>query len=231
MAQDRVKIGDDIESTEQKFGEIISVSGEVFSTSHISGSIGLAYQADSVDKLPTFMDGSNLEDKSFSFYLSQDADKSYITIPGRDTSRNWGKLNTHKVVEEKYWALQLSNVKNGNKTIDATKYKAIIDSGASVIVGAKAIVDPLIKDLSVSPDCSNKTSLPEITFTIDDIEYPLTADEYILEVTDLGKTECVLGIKSWDFPKGMDYIIFGGAFMTKYPPTFSFNNNTVSFEV
>jgi len=51
------------------FGEVTSVSGVSFYASSMSGIIGLAYNSISVDKLDTFMDLSNLQDKSFSFYL------------------------------------------------------------------------------------------------------------------------------------------------------------------
>jgi hypothetical protein len=51
------------------FGEITHVSGISFDVSQMSGIIGLAYSSISVDGLDTFMDLSNLTDKSFSFYL------------------------------------------------------------------------------------------------------------------------------------------------------------------
>lgn len=51
----------------------------------MSGILGLAYDTISVDHLPTFIDSSNLTDKSFSFYLHENPDLSYMTIPGYDT--------------------------------------------------------------------------------------------------------------------------------------------------
>ena len=229
VGKDVAKIGDDI-TAEMGFGLIKSVSGASFLASQMSGILGLAYNTISVDHLDTFMDLSNLKDKSFTFYLHHNPDKSYMTVPGIDTS-NWGKVNTHKVVEEKYWALQLDHLKKGDKVIDASKYKGVIDSGTSLLVGPKAIVDPLIEGISVSSDCSNKSSLPEISFTFDGIEYPLTADDYVLQVTQLGKTECLLGIQSMAFPEGFNYFIVGDVFMRKYPSTFDLLKNTVSFTV
>jgi hypothetical protein len=67
-----------------KFGEITSVSGLAFYTSQLSGILGLAYDTISVNKLPTFLDSSNLDDKSFSFVLHLNPDKSYMTLPGYD---------------------------------------------------------------------------------------------------------------------------------------------------
>jgi hypothetical protein len=50
----------------------------------MSGILGLAYNSISVDNLDTFMDLSNLEDKSFSFYLKDTSAESYMVIPGMD---------------------------------------------------------------------------------------------------------------------------------------------------
>jgi hypothetical protein len=80
------------------FGEVTSVSGVSFYASSMSGIIGLAYNSISVDKLDTFMDLSNLQDKSFSFYLHDTQEESYMVIPGMD-SENYSKIDTHKVVE------------------------------------------------------------------------------------------------------------------------------------
>lgn len=66
-----------------------------------------------------------------------------MVIPGMD-SENWTAIDTHKVVEQKYWALELDSVAQGSKKIDASKYKAVIDSGTSLLVGPKELVDPLI---------------------------------------------------------------------------------------
>lgn len=145
----------------------------------MSGILGLAYNTISVDGLKTFMDQTTLEDKSFSFYLHSNPDESYMVMPGMD-SENYATVDTHKVVEEKYWSLQLDSVSQGTTDIPASEYKAVIDSGTSLLVGPKAIVDKLIEGISVKSDCSNIDSLPEIAFTIDGTKYPLSAKDYVL---------------------------------------------------
>lgn len=61
--------GTSVSVSQMGFGEITHVSGISFDVSQMSGIIGLAYSSISVDGLDTFMDLSNLTDKSFSFYL------------------------------------------------------------------------------------------------------------------------------------------------------------------
>jgi hypothetical protein len=224
VSRDVAKIGD-IEA-EMGFGEITKVSGMSFYVSQMSGILGLAYDTISVDGLKTFMDNADLTDKSFSFYLHSNPDKSYMVIPGMD-SENWSTIDTHKVVEQKYWALQLKTVAQGTKTIDASKYKAVIDSGTSLLVGPKDLVSPLIDGISVKSDCSNLDSLPDMTFTIDETPYTLTAKDYVLNV----QNQCLLGVQAMAFPAGFNYFILGDVFMRKYPSYFNLNDNSVSFQV
>ena len=228
VGKDVAKIGD-ISAT-MSFGEVTSASGTSFIASQMSGIMGLAYDTISVDGLKTWMDLNTLKDKSFSFYLHSNPTASYMVIPGMDTE-GYTTIESHKVVEEKYWALQLSSINQGKTVIDASKYKAVIDSGTSLLVGPKAIVDDLIKGISVNSNCSNLKDLPEIGFTIDKQYYPLAATDYVLQIEQLGQKQCLLGIQSMDFPAGFNYFIVGDVFMRKYPSYFNLNDNTVSFQV
>ena len=225
VSEDVATIGDGI-TANMGFGEVTSVSGISFIASQMSGILGLAYNTLSVDHLDTFMDLTNLTDKSFAFYLKDTSEESYMTIPGMD-SEGFDTIETHKVVEQKYWALQLNSVAQGTKKTDASKYKAVIDSGTSLLVGPKAIVDELISGISVKSDCSNLDSLPDLTFTIDSTDYTLKGSEYVLQV----QGECLMGIQSMAFPEGFNYFILGDVFMRKYPSYFNLNDNTVAFQV
>jgi len=229
VSKDVAMIGDDITAT-MSFGEVTSASGVSFIASQMSGILGLAYDTISVNQLPTFFDNADIEDKSFSFYLHDTADKSYMVIPGMD-SENYEAIDTHKVVEQKYWALKLDSVAQGDNKIDASDYKAVIDSGTSLLVGPKKIVDPLIKGIRVKKDCSNLDDLPTMTFTIDETAYELDAKDYVLQITQAGQTECMIGVQSMNFPEGFNYFILGDVFMIKYPSYFNLNDNTVSFQV
>jgi len=228
VSYDVAKIGD-VEST-MGLGEVTHVSGVSFYASQMSGILGLAYDSISVDGLNTWLTNSEMQDKSFSFYLKDDTEESYMVIPGMD-EENFSTIDTHKVVEEKYWALQLDSIAQGSKSIPASDYKAVIDSGTSLLVGPKAIVDPLIDGIKVRRTCAGVDKLPTLSFTIDGTEYPLTPEDYVLKITQDGTTECLLGIQSMDFPEGFNYFILGDVFMRKYPSYFNMNDNTVSFQV
>jgi len=210
----------------KKMGLITSASGKSFELSKMSGIIGLAYSSISVNALPTWMEVNSLAagSKSFTFYLNSNPTKSYMTFPAQHTSTS---LNTHSVIEQKYWALNLKNINNGTTDVATTGYKGVIDSGTSLLVGPKAIIDEVIAGITVKSDCSTLASLPTISFTIDDNVYPLAPTDYVLQV----EGECLMGIASMAFPKGFDYVIMGDVFMRKYPSTFDLDNNNVIFQV
>jgi cathepsin D len=79
----------------------------------------------------------------------------------------------------------------------------------------------LISGITVDSGCKNLDQLPEIGFTLDGQYYPLAPEDYVLKVTQLGQTECLLGIQSMDFPAGFNYVIMGDVFMRKYPSYFN----------
>lgn len=153
-----------------------------------------------------------------------------MVIPGMD-SENFATIDTHPVAQKAYWALKLNKVAQADKEVDASKYLAVIDSGTSLIVGPKEIVDPMIEGITVPQDCSGVDALPNISFTIDETKYELTSKDYVLQVTQGKQTECLLGVQSMKFPEGFNYIILGDVFMRKYPSYFNLNDNTVSFQV
>lgn len=229
VGEDIATIGDI--SAPMGFGEVMGVSGISFYASKMSGILGMAYDSISVDSLPTWLSSAAIKDKSFSMYLHSNPTKSYMVIPGMD-SENFSTMQTHKVVEEKYWALQFTSMQKGDeKPIDTTQYKAVIDSGTSLLVGPQALVNPLIQGIAVMGDCSNIDTLPTINLKIDQTDYPITSRDYVLMETSAGQSQCTMGIAAMPMPVGFNYFIFGDVFMRKYPAYFNRNDNTVSFQV
>jgi cathepsin D len=68
----------------------------------------------------------------------------------------------------------------GGQKVASSGYKAVIDSGTSLIIGPKSLIDPLIQGITVNQDCSGIDSLPDITFTIDNIDYDLSPKDYVV---------------------------------------------------
>jgi len=65
----------------------------------MDGILGLGYDSISVNGIPTWLTASDLEDKSFGFFLHNDYDgDSYMTVPGME-EEGLTKIATHNVVE------------------------------------------------------------------------------------------------------------------------------------
>jgi len=212
-----------------QFGEVKKVSGATFYISQMDGIIGLAYDSISVDSLPTFIESSDLTDKSFSFYLHDNPDASYMMIPGFETE-GFTKIAEHDVIEKTYWNVNLTGLSGPNGDVDTTGQKAAIDSGTSLIVGSSAIIDPLVEGITVNQDCSGIDELPSIFFKFDDTTYELTANDYVVRAgTSEANTQCLMGIMSMATPAGFDYVIVGDVFMRAYPTYFNRDTNSVTF--
>lgn len=117
----------------------------------------------------------------------------------------------------------------GKAAIDMSKYYAVIDSGTSIIVGPTKLVNELIDGIDVKKTCKGVEDLPNIIFTLDGIDYTLTPDDYVLKVTDMGITECMMGVMGSTFGPAFNYMILGDVFMRKYYTYFDKNNNRVGF--
>jgi len=196
----------------------------------MSGILGLAYRTISVDGLPTFVDSSDLTDHSFAFYLNLDPTASYMTIPGYDDSVMNGDFTYHNVAEQKYYSLTLNTMQQkGKKAIDMSGYYAVIDSGTSILVGPQHLVNELIDGITVKRTCKGIEDLPDVTFTIDNIDYVLTYKDYVLQVTEMGITECMMAIMGSAFPPSFNYFILGDVFMRKFYTFFDKENNRVGF--
>lgn len=178
-----------------KFGEITHVTGMAFYVSQLSGILGLAYDSISVNKLPTFLDTASMKDKSFALYLALNPKDSFMTIPGFDKDlMKEREFQYHSVVEKKYYSLNLKNVGQRDQRIDTSGFKAVIDSGTSAIIGPADMIAKFVEGIFVHSDCANLSELPDLIFTIDDIEYVLEPQDYVIKVSLLGQSQCVMGI-------------------------------------
>ena len=110
-----------------------------------------------------------------------------------------------------------------------SKYYAVIDSGTSIIMGPEELVNQLIDGIDVKATCRGIEDLPDITFTLDGRDYVLTYNDYVLKVTEMGITECVMAIMGSAFPSYFNYFILGDNFMRKYYSFFDKENNRVGF--
>ncbi len=70
----------------------------------------------------------------------------------------------YPLIAQNYWKIALDKVTLGENSV--TALSGVVDTGTSVIVGPKSLVEPLIKGLPANPDCATLNQYPNMTFTI-----------------------------------------------------------------
>jgi len=129
---------------------------------------------------------------------------------------------------EAWWVLKSSGLDFNGTHYDLDN--VIVDTGTSVLVGPTAVVAEITKGIPTAPDCSTISSLPNIDFKFGTDTYTLTPQDYILQVTELGQTECVLGIQGLDLPAQLGKaFILGDTFIHKFYTHFDMGNKRVGF--
>lgn len=104
-----------------------------------------------------------------------------------------------------YWAVTLQSVsKDGKVVAGCDKCIGVIDTGTSVIAGPPKDFQPIIDSLNITADCSNIHTLPPVSFKMADKEFELTAEDYVVRLSDgAGGEQCVLAMEAFDAGEGL----------------------------
>jgi len=233
MAKDNVIIGNSIKLQEQMFGEIVTLDHNILLKGHTSGVVGLAFPSTSVYNITIF--DSLIQKK---ILLKNIIAFDYTDIGGEISFGEFnrkafkGNLNQHKVIEKYFWTLSLNQVKIGSIELSScdNNCKVSIDTGTSSIIVPNEHYPQIISMIKVEKDCSNLSYLPSISFKIDEIEYVLTADDYVYKYfnTKTIKVNCALNIIPMDitYPKG-PYWVFGENFIKRYYTIFDRDTDSI----
>lgn len=239
VSQDTMRIGD-LEIKHQDFAEATSEPGLTFAFAKFDGILGLAYNTISVNGIvPPFynmIDQGLLDEPVFGFYLgSSEQDGGEAIFGGVDDSHYSGKIVYAPVRRKGYWETELNKIRLGEDDMELDNTGAAIDTGTSLIALPSDISEIINKEIGATKgwqgtytvDCAKIPSMPDLTLTIDNKDYTLSASDYILQT---GENSCLSAFTGLDIPPPMGPIwIVGDVFLRKYYTVYDLGRNAVGF--
>uniref|UniRef100_A0A224XQ23 Putative cathepsin d n=1 Tax=Panstrongylus lignarius TaxID=156445 RepID=A0A224XQ23_9HEMI len=245
MSSDVLQIGE-LKLKNQLFGEALRVSDSPFAAAKADGILGLAFPSIAKDHaVPPFynMIKQGLLDKpEFSFYLNRNLDEEVggeIIFGGADEKLyNKESLTTVPLTSASYWMFNMDGVSTSSEdgqTWCKNGCAGIADTGTSFIVGPSEDVEEIMDLVGAETyqgigfvPCDKLDKLPNITFHISGNGYTLSAEDYIIKVTQAGETACVVGFAT--MPRApQPFWILGDVFLGKVYTIFNVKDKTVSF--
>uniref|UniRef100_A0A8C3P942 Peptidase A1 domain-containing protein n=1 Tax=Chrysemys picta bellii TaxID=8478 RepID=A0A8C3P942_CHRPI len=230
LGYDTVQVGG-IVDTNQIFGLSETEPGSFLYYSPFDGILGLAFPSiASSGATPVFdnmMNEGLVSQDLFSVYLSSDDQSgSFVMFGGIDSSYYSGNLNWIPLSAETYWQITMDSITMNGETIACSGgCQAIIDTGTSLLAGPSTGISNIesyigASDGTVRISCSAMSSLPNIVFNINGIEFPVPASAYI--------TDLVYGCRYIDVPTSSGELwILGDIFIRQYYVVFDRSNNQV----
>nr|AAQ75735.1 pregnancy-associated glycoprotein 8 [Sus scrofa] len=191
LGQDTVRIGQ-LTSTGQAFGLSKEETGKAFEHAIFDGILGLAYPSIAIKGTTTVIDNLKKQDQIsepvFAFYLSSDKEEgSVVMFGGVDKKYYKGDLKWVPLTQTSYWQIALDRITCRGRVIGCPRgCQAIVDTGTSMLHGpskAVAKIHSLINAKHFEKEyvvpCNARKALPDIVFTINNVDYPVPAQAYI----------------------------------------------------
>lgn len=240
LGTDAVSIGP-IAVKHQTFGLIEKEEGSIFMSGKFDGILGLSFPALSAAKghkplMDEIIAQKRLFTNAFSFYYSDRVNEHSVVVFGEpDPNRYVGRMLWVPVTRELYWEVRMNDILVGHKSISVcsknSPCRAVLDTGTSFMTGPSEDIAKLIAKLPlVKSDCSNRKSMPTISFNLGRYTFDLEPEFYVRK--NLRHDFCHLAFVALDVPAPRGPLwIFGDVFMRKYFTTFDRDNKRLGFAV
>ncbi|CAG9326837.1 unnamed protein product [Blepharisma stoltei] len=217
------------------FGEMTSLQGSTWVSSKPDGILGMAWPAISEDGLePAFMylaQQNLVSSNSFAFYLTKTAGQSgsVLTLGGYNSALTKGDWNYIPLYKQEWWLIQMGSISVGGKTISGSGFKAILDTGTSLLVGSPSIVNQILALIpSVAQDCSNLAKLPTVNIVLGGVTYAMPPSAYVWQIPNGSANQCINGWQADDLGSELaNTVILGDLFIRTYYTLFDMGGSRI----
>ena len=236
MSTDTLRIGG-LEIKNQSFSESVKEPGIAFVFGKFDGIMGLGFDRISVNgAVPPFYNMINqkmLDEPLFTFKMGFAPEGGELTFGYINPAHYTGEIKWAPVTRAAYWEVEMNSVSICGSKLELSSKSAAIDSGSSLLVMPVAEAEAINKLIGAtqtlgkySVDCATIPDLPEIVVEINGVNYPLSAEDYILNAQGI----CLSGIMGMSFPPSMGSIwIIGDVFLRRYFTVYDLGNKRVGF--
>ncbi|XP_056603700.1 nothepsin [Triplophysa dalaica] len=248
MAREQLKVGS-VTVQNQVFGEGVYEPGFAFVMAQFDGVLGLGYpQLAEELGLPVFdsmISQKSLDEPVFSFYLKSNGSGfgGEVLFGGVDETLFVPPVNWVPVSQKGYWQFRIDGVKVQGAVgfCHHTPHgcQAIADTGTSLIAGPSKDILILQQFIGATPtaigeyllDCTQISSLPVVSFLINQVEYSLTGDQYVRREILNNKEICFSGFQAIDMPMSPygPLWILGDVFLSQFYSIYDRGHNRVGF--
>ena len=247
LSVDDVNIGG-LNIKNQKFAEITTEKGLSWVAAKFDGILGFAFKSISVDNVTpvwyNLLTQNLVSQPVFGVWLSNNPrgqNGGELLLGGVNNKRYTGSFTFANLTSDTYWQFNVSDFKLSQSTLNwctGGPCQAICDTGTSLIAGPAAKINALNQKLgavivngeAVFPSCNVTSSLPDVQIVISGTTFNLTPKQYVLEVSELGKTTCLSGFAGIQLPPNIDNLfILGDVFIRSFYTQFDYGNKRVGW--
>lgn len=239
-----------VDIVDQIFAEIVQEPSVSFAAGKFDGILGMGYPTIAVnDVTPVFqmmVAQGHVEQQVFSFWINRDINDptngGIITFGGTNPDHYIEPITWAPVTRQAYWEIRVGAITfegDAGPGYCVGGCQAISDTGTSLITGPLAEIDALNRYIGAIPVlntgeyavfCDRIPAMPTVNINIQGVNFPLTADEYVLQIPDpsTNTTTCISSFFALDIPPPAGPLwILGDTFIGRYYSIYDFENNRV----
>ncbi|KAL0245269.1 hypothetical protein GEMRC1_009348 [Eukaryota sp. GEM-RC1] len=225
VSLDTVTLGD-VSVTNYPFGEVTREKGISFLAGHFDGILGLAFKTISVHQIePWWIEAykqKQMEEPVFTWYLREE--NSEIVLGGEIPEFRTEPFFWVPLKQDLWWLIKIDSFSMPGETF-VMEAEGIVDSGTSLLIGPKKVIDRIAWIIRPRSDCSNLHELPPLTFVINGKDFVLTPEDYVMQMGG----QCLLGMQAMEIPGRENFFILGDVFMRNRAISFDGGKKRIGF--